>query len=91
MTWPRGWSGSAPGSPGPPAVHQRGSSAPRDAPSGKVNLWLADAVPGPLALLAVDGLQGGGVPGQDGGIEDLASWLVAHRRPAGGWPMTVRV
>ncbi|WP_052707677.1 lanthionine synthetase LanC family protein [Streptomyces rubellomurinus] len=78
---PRWWTAGGPGLPG----------ADPDHPRGHVNLGLAHGVPGPLALLALARLQGVRVPGQDEAIEGLASWLAAHRRPAGGWPMTVRV
>ncbi|KJS51422.1 hypothetical protein VM98_37260, partial [Streptomyces rubellomurinus subsp. indigoferus] len=43
-----------------------------------------------LGLRAVARVEGGRVPGQDEAMQALASWLVAHRRPGGGWPMAVR-
>ncbi|MFJ1755405.1 lanthionine synthetase LanC family protein [Kitasatospora sp. NPDC088134] len=78
---PRWWTAGAPGLPG----------ADPDEPRGHLNLGLAHGVPGPLAVLSVARARGVLVPGQDEAIESLADWLAAHRRPAGGWPMTVPV
>ncbi|MFJ5228462.1 lanthionine synthetase LanC family protein [Kitasatospora sp. NPDC088391] len=78
---PRWWTAGGPGLPG----------ADPDEPRGHLNLGLAHGMPGPLALLSVARARGVRVPGQDAAIEDLAVRLAAHRRPAGGWPMTVRV
>ncbi|MFE4977505.1 lanthionine synthetase C family protein [Kitasatospora sp. NPDC056651] len=78
---PRWWTAGGPGLPG----------ADPDHPRGHVNLGLAHGIPGPLALLALAWRQGVRVPGQDEAIEALALGLAAHRMPAGGWPMTVRV
>ncbi|MEV7360549.1 lanthionine synthetase LanC family protein [Kitasatospora sp. NPDC091276] len=68
---PRWWTAGGPGLPG----------ADPGFPRGHLNLGLAHGVPGPLALLALAGLRGVEVPGQDEAIEALASWLAARRIP----------
>jgi len=61
-------------------------------PHGNLNCGLAHGIPGPLALMALAVSQGAVVPGIEEAVDQLASWLVAHRADDGwgvNWPYAV--